>query len=220
MINLDSPPHDFASVVGAPSESFAMLLWHGIAPATRRSYTPAITSWEAFCALQGINPYPAQRTALGEWIAQRTFGTTAPHMGRLKPSTLRGYVAGIRSHHVDLGEPVTVFEDPLIRRLLDGAASLNPSLTRTRLPITRDILAKIITNKPTTSDINLDAAFTLAFAGFLRLGEVTYSKQEAQSKSFAATHATRSDISFSNNDDHMLLRLKRSKTDTSHVGSL
>lgn len=72
----------------------------------------------------------------------------------------------------------------------------------TRLPITKNILQKI-TSQPTKSleDLNINAAFKIAWARFLLLGEITYIANELMKKSiFAETHAIRSDISFAEGD--------------------
>ena len=62
--------------------------------------------------------------------------------------------------------------------------------------------------------INFNAATTTAFAGFLRLGEITYSKAQKDGCVFTTTKCTRNDITLAK--DHMILRLKRSKTDVNH----
>ena len=51
------------------------------------------------------------------------------------------------------------------------------------------------------------------------MGEFTYTKVElANRKIFIATKFTRSDITFSQDDQYVILRLKRSKTNTKHTG--
>lgn len=54
------------------------------------------------------------------------------------------------------------------------------------------------------------------FAGFLRLGEITYTKSDANIADFQFIHATRSDIAFGPDCYHF--RLKRSKTDVEKKG--
>ena len=97
-------------------------------------------------------------------------------MGRVAPKTIRLYLAAIRSTHVNCVLLVVVFENTLLRRILDGATSLNPSPKEAilKLPILRDILAKIATNSNSIPGVNTNAAFCLAFAGCLRMGEISY----------------------------------------------
>jgi hypothetical protein len=132
---------------------------------------------------------------LMEWVAQRTYGNSSPYMGRVASKNIRSYLAAIRSTHIDRILPVAVFENPSLRRMLDGATSLNPSLKEAtqKLPISRSILTKIATGSSSIPGVNTDAAFCLAFAGCLRMGEISYTDKQRSEPSFAATKATRSD---------------------------
>lgn len=67
-------------------------------------------------------------------------------------------------------------------------------------------------------ELNIDTAFKVAWAGLLRLGEITYTGTELKKASFSQTKVTRSDISFAEEDQYAVLRLKRSKTDMEHTG--
>ena len=50
---------------------------------------------------------------------------------------------------------------------------------------------------PSLPDINTDAAFTLIFTGFLRIGEITYTTAELKNRTtFLAKKATQYDITF------------------------
>lgn len=91
---------------------------------------------------------------------------------------------------------------------------------KTRLPITNDILLNITRAKPTSlQNLNIDTAFKVAWAGFLRMGKFTYTKADLKNrKLFSATKLTRSDITFSQDNQYMILRLIRSKTDVKHTG--
>jgi len=62
----------------------------------------------------------------------------------------------------------------------------------------------------------VDAAFTMAFAGFLRIGEITYPNRKA--KDFSTTRALRSDVRIAPNGYLMVFYLKRSKTDKTYSG--
>lgn len=73
----------------------------------------------------------------------------------------------------------------------------------------------------TINDLNLNTAFKVAWAGFMRLGEITYTDPKKRADSFKDLHLICSDITFSENDQYATLRrLKRSKTDTNHIGVL
>lgn len=71
-----------------------------------------------------------------------------------------------------------------------------PSIKRNRLPITKDILEKITGSELfSVTDLNIDIAFKVAWAGFMRIGELSYTAAEAKKAAFAETGLTRSDIS-------------------------
>ncbi len=67
-------------------------------------------------------------------------------------------------------------------------------------------------------DLNLDTAFKVAWAGFMKMRELTYQAAEAKTATFAETGLTRSDISFAEGDQYAILRLKQRKTDEEHNG--
>ncbi len=69
------------------------------------------------------------------------------------------------------------------------------------------------------TDLNVDTAFRLALASFMRMGELTYTAAETKQATFAETGLTKSDISFAEGDQYAILRLKRSKTDTENTGA-
>ncbi len=52
----------------------------------------------------------------------------------------------------------------------------------------------------------------------MRMGELTYMATEAKKATFVETGLTRSDISFAEGDQYLILHLKRSKTDIEHTG--
>ncbi len=81
--------------------------------------------------------------------------------------------------------------------IIKGGKRLFPSKKINRLPVTKNILEEITTEEhPTVTDLNVDTAFKVARAGFMRLGEITYTVAEANKLTFAKTKLTRSDISF------------------------
>ena len=73
-----------------------------------------------------------------------------------------------------------------------GAILLFLSTKKTKLPIIKDILDKIITSKPYKADINIDAVFIMAFTGFLYIGEIIYLNRKA--KDFSTIRALRNNI--------------------------
>ena len=102
---------------------------------------------------------------------------------------------------------ITAFEDPIVHQLLAGAAAISPLVKKDKQPITRDILAQVVIFGLLLPDINTNAAFTLAFAGFLRMGEIIYTIAELKNRTtFLTRKATRRDITFT--PSGIIFRLK------------
>ncbi len=133
---------------------------------------------------------------------------------RLKAKTIKGYLAGLRSLRLEctLGEAqLKVYSHPILQRIIKGFRRIyGEGDTRERQPITRDILLKLISRFDQTAfeGANLHAAFCLAFAGFLRMGEFTYDKVESD---FSSWNLTRGSVSFS--EDRLFLVIPSCKTD-------
>ena len=117
-------------------------------------------------------------------------------MGRVASKTLCSYLAAIYSIYINRILLVTVFENALLCYILDGATSLNLNLKEAtlKLPISRNILAKIVISSNSILGVNTNAAFCLAFAGYLRMGEISYTNKQQSKLLFAATKATYLDV--------------------------
>ena len=76
-----------------------------------------------------------------------------------------------------------------------------------------------MTENQKVDEINTVAAATVVYGGFLYSGEFIYEAKDLRNKrSFKSTSLLRSDITFSDLDEHVIISLKRSKTDYDHVG--
>jgi len=212
----------------APDNLSATLLWNGLAVDTRRRYQSPIKSYEYFCVINKISPWPASEESLGRWIVIRTTGSNSLFLRQAKPDTIQEYLSALRSHHIDLRLNTDVFNSKYLKRLLKGAKRLfnRPSDSERRL-ITKDILTQItsqslsspITEASKINRLNFDTAFKVAFAGFFRLGEIVYSTAETRNATtFQTTRLTRQDIRFFNKGQYATIRLKRSKSDHDHRG--
>jgi hypothetical protein len=117
--------------------------------------------------------------------------------------------------------PTEVFTSETLKRIVRGSYEVYGRSKKHRLPITRDILQTITAATPQNiEDLNLRTCFLLSFAAFLRMGEVTYSAKDSPGSNwFFETKVTRSCIKFSENNDHVRLHLKRSKTDIKNEGT-
>lgn len=129
------------------------------------------------------------------------------------------YLSALKSYHIDRRLNLKGFDDPRMALIIKGGRRLFPSKKRNRLPITKDILEKITEEDLFTfTDLNIDTALKVAWAGFMRIGELTYTAADAKKATFSKTGLTRSEISFAESDQYAILCIKRSKTDTEHTG--
>ena len=110
---------------------------------------------------------------------------------------------------------VAVFKNALLCYILNRATSLNPNLKEAtlKLLILYSILAKIVISSNLILGVNTNAAFCLAFAGCLRMGEISYTNKQWSKLLFAVTKATCLDVQFSPFRDYLTFHFKWSKTD-------
>ncbi|XP_065199234.1 uncharacterized protein LOC135830933 [Sycon ciliatum] len=187
-----------------------------IAPTTRRTYTTGERKFTQFCALQRWTPMPATDTMLSCFAAHLTQS--------VQPQTIHVYMAAVRNMHLEAG-----FRDPtmnalLLPRVMRGIKRTvtDPATQRTRLPITIDLLRKLLNQlsldqrRHQQDKCMLKAAMVLAFFGFLRCAEFT-----APPAGFdPATHATRQDVTLDVTQGRTYIRfyIKQSKTDQFRQG--
>ena len=198
--------------MNAPSHQYALLLWAGFSAATRKSYDAPVQSYQTFCAMRSLQPWPATESALCLWVTTRAFGSSKKHQNQLKPDMLQVYLSALWSYHVNRCIPTEVFKSTFLARLVQGARNFFLGPRRAHLFITPDLLTAITPSPISRDDINMTAAFKLAFAGFLHMGEFTHTKQQAvDSQAFTTVNFTHSDVQLT--ADHATMRLKCSKTD-------
>lgn len=156
--------------------------------------------------LHGLVAYPVSYKTLSEWIAD------AVQSGCVKAKTIENYLIGIKNRHIEDGLPTDVFADPRIKRLLLGALRLfGTTPIRPRGEIERPLLLAMVKSLDTNNhdDVNLKAAFTVAFAAFLRPGEFTW---DAWDEFSPQQCLSRQSVSFLP-DGSVILHLPQSKTD-------
>ena len=86
--------------------------------------------------MQGIKPaFPVTSQTLCDWVA---------HLGNKRPKskTLKSYVTGVRSVHVNMGyEDLTAFYSPQLERVIAGLRRMRGEAdSLQRRPITKDLL--------------------------------------------------------------------------------
>ena len=128
------------------------------------------------------------------------------------------YLCGIKSYQLDLGIECTVFSDPRLERTLQGIKrDHNEPDRQDRTLLTRPYLLQILGVLGTENyeDVVIHAAFTLAFAAFLRVGEFTYRQIDIETGPlFRSWFLTKSSIQLQdwNGETYIKLLLLASKT--------
>jgi hypothetical protein len=135
--------------------------------------------------------------------------------------TIKSYLTGLKSLHIDLGLSTEPFGNHPLQRIIRGINRFHGKPNRMeRLPITRGLLIRILSlldaNNP--CDLNLYGAFRITHAGFLRGGEITCTGNDLIDghTEFAQWNCTRRSIQFE--EDRVLLTLPSSKTDPFRKG--
>jgi len=132
------------------------------------------------------------------------------------------YLVGIKSYQLDLGIDCTAFRDPRLERTIQGIKrDHNEPECRIRSPLLRPQLLTLLCHLQGSDydKVTLRAAFSLAFAAFLRVGEFTYMESDKQlGSSFSKWFLTKSSIQVACNDSHMELTIPVSKTDPFRKG--
>lgn len=137
----------------------------------------------------------------------------------MKPKTIKGYLAGLRSLRLDCTldkAELEIYSHPMLQRIIAGLRRLyGEGNTRKRWLITHNILLKLISRfyQTTLEGANLHAVFCLAFTGFLRMGKFTYDKVESD---FSSWNFTRGFVSLS--EDRLFLVIPSCKTDPFRQG--
>jgi len=201
------------------SQVAAYYLWRGLAPSTRRNYDTPRSRFSRFCRLAGYQYpnggcFPAKATWLIEWLCSlaRT----------VKVKTMKLYLAGIKSYQLDLGIECTAFADPRLERTIHGIKRDHQEPERRiRTPLTRPHLILILRHLSRShyNDIATRAAFTLAFAAFLRVEEFTYKPTDLTlGDAFPKWFLTKSSVRIRGRGAYIELTLPSSKTDPFRKG--
>ena len=177
----------------------------GLADSTQKSYRTASKRFNDFCIKFSINtPFPVSELVLCSFAAYLADDG-------LKPSSIKVYLAAIRSLQINLGlpDPGDQSSLPRLKRIMAGIARCQlkkGSQTKPRLPITTTILSKIHTEllqDPRVANRTLIWAISsLAFFGFFRLGELIW---ESPGQYNEATHLSWDDIAVNNRDNPTVL---------------
>ena len=189
-----------------------MLLDTSLAVNTRETYNTGINAFQLFRTNYKMELlWPPSLEQLFEFIAHLS-------LKGCSPATARAYLAGI-GFNCKLIQVCDVTQNFVIKKMITGMERLDKRVDF-RLPIDPHLLRKIIEILPSicrsTYESNLfSAAYSLAYFGFLRVGEIV-----AESNN-RATHAlSLSDVNLSSQNTVIEMRIPHSKTDQLGKGTL
>jgi hypothetical protein len=114
--------------------------------------------------------FPVRVQNLGAFVAYLGLGVDS--------ATIKRYLSGQRSHHIDVGFSIVTFPDPALERIGRGIQRYRGNKrVKQAWPITLPILEAIVRyaleSAPDADTYRFVAPCTLAFGRFLRLGELT-----------------------------------------------
>ena len=188
-----------------------------MAASTKQTYSAGEKRFIAFVKLyrphEGKHLLPASEETLVQFSAYLA--------KTIKHTSIKNYLAAVRHFHIRNGFPLDCQKMSRLQLVLRGIKRSQGDEKRVRLPITIHHLKlfHMMLAIPVTThfdSIMFWAAITLAFFGFLRLGELT-----CNSKFNSDSHLMPEDVVFSNNlqpTTAMSIRIKESKTDPFRVG--
>ena len=185
---------------------------------TKKTYGSGGKQYLNFCALYRPEGsiLPADETVLIEFC---TFLAKS-----VKQKTIKTYLAAVRHFHIRAGFDLDFSKFPRLQLVLKGIKRVQGDSIRIRLPITTHHLRLFyfllcISTTTNHDSLMIWAAMTLAFFGFLRLGELT-----CNSSHFSQDiHLCASDIVFvpnTSNPQYISVSLKASKTDPFRQGQI
>lgn len=191
------------------------LTLNSIAPNTKNSYSSSLRIFEQFRLLYELNLiWPPPVSHICSFIAHLS-------LKGLAHATISSYISGIGFKCKLVGAPDNS-QNFLVRKLLEGIKRSKHSKD-CRLPITKNILKKLInaTSLVCSSKfetILFSSAFSLAYHGFLRVGEFT-ANSNGKNQTIRIEH-----FKFKTNHksgvDYIELKIPFSKTDQSGKGVL
>lgn len=171
------------------------LLAQALADSTRAGYKSAVNSIADFCKAQNLKlTFPVSADTLCLWMA-----AMAP---KLTFNTIRVYLHGIATTHVELGFANPIENNPLVWRMFDAVKRVQgATASKQKLPVTTELLGQLerwqVMN--TVEGLCLRAAMWLGTCGLLRSGE--FAVRNAKSNVLL-----RSDLRFMSEDDEELVR--------------
>ena len=147
----------------------------GLAPNTRKAYHTGQNAWASFCALnEDCAPLLSGVSMEEELAAEKQMMRFAVFLAPfIKLVTIRSYISGVRSLHVERLGYVAWESGKRLPQLLKGIGRKFPASVRKRAPVTVDVLRQWIKLLDLKNFLHLElwVAILLAFFGLMRKSE-------------------------------------------------
>ena len=186
-----------------------------LSSSSARSYGSAQSRYVEFCHCFSLVPYPLNETLLCSFV-------TFLDQEGLKHQSIKCYLSALRHAQIANGfpDPRIGLDHPRLEGILRGIkrSQAPSSSSRTRLPITPEILRLIHSHLPSSPDsCMIWAACCLGFFGFLRVGEFTV---PSATEFNPEVHLSLADVALDSHSSPSLMRvrIKQSKTDPFRLG--
>lgn len=203
-------PLNFASQIGR-SDRASQLIWHGLAQSTRKGAHKVCTKFSTFVLAQFNKRqcFPSKEEWLVEYVAEQDQHKRSYH-------AIQRDVYSLRIWHVDLGLKVDGFGMQLERALRGVKQLRGVPAAKAALPIQLPLLKSMLTQLPLVATglalAMYRAAMALAFACFLRCGELTHSGFNPKK------HLSVGSVYFAPDRSYAIITLPSSKTDIGRQG--
>lgn len=187
----------------------SFLRGNALAPSTRRTYSTYLQTYFNFCITHGCKPFPVTNQDLGRYIAHLS--------SYLCCSSIKNYLSAVRHLHLEAGYGNPMSNNYYIDVLLKGMRRTLGDGSNPKLPITPNILLKILSRIDLNSprDICFWTLCLVAFFSFFRKSNLL---PPSLSEFDPSKHISRGNISF--NTKGALIRVNWSKTIQYHERSL
>ena len=207
------PAYASLSVVLGGLQMRAAHYFHkGLADNTHRIYNSAQRQYLTFCETHDFTAVPASEETLSLFVAFLA--------DRLKPQSIKVYLAGIRALHIShrLHNPLT--HTIKLQQTLRGIEHVHSSPPKQKLPITFDLLCRLqhFIDPPSKDNIVYWAAVTTAHFLLLSAGEFTVTSKTSYDVKTLLHLQDVNLYTMQTGDEYVALHLRKSKTDQQHRG--
>ncbi|CAG2198379.1 unnamed protein product [Mytilus edulis] len=192
-------------------------LWEAsLCISTRKTYNSGFLCFKTFMAM--TNQHHINSVPIIDEDCLIYFVTYCKNSLKLAHATIKLYLAGIRHNYLRIGHPDPLSNCARLECILRGIKKSQNNVKQKRLPITSQILKQLccMLQQGVFSpfvDLMLQCSFNLAFFGFLRCGEFTYSSKIARQDTLLIQN-----IDFDLNFQNFTVHLNSSKCDPFREG--